>query len=214
MEIEVLDEHKRSDSEFNPNNTKRPTNQFKTVVYSYDGESIRVHTNANEIKIIFHNQKTTASDQKDEVATKLKIIDISSETKEMSALEILDLVNIQIKQYDKEDDFSTENNFIKKECKLIEIYNDHFIFNDDAELSKRNIRQKLFEIQKNFLVNQIITSGLSISELSRKYFVSQSTLYSLKESMSKTKSKFSNKRSNKITYKERIKIADKVNDYC
>ena len=79
----------------------RPTNHFKTAVYSYDEESIRVHTNANEIIIIIHNQKATANDQKDEVTTKLKIIDISSETKELSALEILDLINIQIKHMTK-----------------------------------------------------------------------------------------------------------------
>ena len=32
--------------------------------------------------------------------------------------------------------------------------------------------------------------------------------------MSKTKRKLSNKRSNKITFKERIKITEKVYDYC
>ena len=32
--------------------------------------------------------------------------------------------------------FITDNNFIRKECKAIEINNDHFIFNEDAEFSK------------------------------------------------------------------------------
>ena len=48
--------------------------------------------------------------------------------------------------------------FIKNECKVIEI-NNKFIFNNDVKLFKRNLHQKLSEVKKNFLVNQIITSG-------------------------------------------------------
>ena len=79
---------------------------------------------------------------------------------------------------------------------------------------RRNKHQKLSEIQKDFLINKIKTSGLLISELSRKYFISLSTLYSLKDTINKKPVIFANKRWNKTTYKEKLKIMDEINNYC
>ena len=39
----------------------------------------------------------------------------------MSALEIIDLINNIIKLYDKEDDFKSDNNFIKENVNLLKL---------------------------------------------------------------------------------------------
>ena len=122
----------------------------------------------------------------------------------MSTLEIHNLINIHIKKsyWDNNNDAINISN--NKECEAIDCYSDNLILND-AELFRRNKHQKLFEIQKDFLTNQIKTSGLLISELSRKYFILLSTLYCLKDTINKNSFIFGNKRWNKTTYKEKLK---------
>ena len=102
----------------------------------------------------------------------------------MSTLKIQNLINIYIKKsyWDNNNDAINISN--NKECDSIDCYSDNLILND-AELFRRNKHQKLSEIQKDFLTNQIKTSGLLIFEFSRKYFISLSTLYGLKDTLNK-----------------------------
>ena len=52
-----------------------------------------------------------------------------------------------------------------KEFKDIETSQNCFIFKDYAELFWRNMHQKLTQVHKDFLINQIRLSKLSISEI-------------------------------------------------
>ena len=130
----------------------------------------------------------------------------------MSTLEIQNLINIYIKQsyWDNNNDAINISN--EKECEAIDCYSDNLILNY-AELFRRNKHQKLSEIQKDFLTNQIKTSGLLISQLSSKYFISLSTLYSLKDTLNKNSFIFANKRWNRTTYKEKLKIMVAIYNY-
>ena len=69
-------------------------------MYSYDWKSILIYiyTSVNDHKIFNQNQNTMTDVQTNESESRLKTIDIWLEVKQMSTLEIHNLINIYIKQ--------------------------------------------------------------------------------------------------------------------
>ena len=96
MESREIDEYKSSESEFKIEDIIKSTNNLKTVMYSYDEKSILIYTNANDHKIFNQNQNTMTDAHANKAESRLNIIDIWLEVKQMSTLEIQNLINIQI----------------------------------------------------------------------------------------------------------------------
>ena len=97
MESREIDEYKSSDSEFKIEDSIKSTNYLKTAMYSYDWKSILIYTSVNNHKIFNQNQSTMTDAQKNDTESRLKTIDIWLEVKQMSTLEIQNLINIHIK---------------------------------------------------------------------------------------------------------------------
>ena len=60
---------------------------------------------------------------------------------------------------------------LAKEFKDIETNQNCFIFKDYAELFWRNMHQKLTQVHKDFLINQIRLSNYRFLKLFGKYFI-------------------------------------------
>ena len=78
---------------------------------------------------------------------------------------MLDFINAQI--YKLKIIIAILNENFTKEFKDIKANQNRFIFKDYAEFFRRNMHLKFTKVQKDFLINQIRSSKLSISELSR-----------------------------------------------
>ena len=72
---------------------RKSTNSFKTTIYPYLEENIMVNKNEKKNKIIIRNLIKIFSNQNNKAQRKLKVIGISAETKQLSALEMFYFIN-------------------------------------------------------------------------------------------------------------------------
>ena len=109
------------------------------------------------------------------------VIDINLITKQMDASQIMKSVlkdfGISISK------LSNFNKSLTDDCKDNQFQSNQLNFGNDqfANIFNRRKGQKLSRNQLVFIRNQILTTGLSIEELSRKYFICSSTLSKIKK---------------------------------
>ena len=115
MESREIDECKSSDSELKIEDIIKSTNNLKTAMYSYDWKSILIYASVNDHKYLIRTKIQWLMLRR----TKLNL-----DLKQMSTLEIQNLINIHIKQSHWDNNNDAINILNEKECEAIDCYSD------------------------------------------------------------------------------------------
>ena len=141
------------------------------------------------------------------------IIDINTTTKYQScdeikqmSLNLLNLNDIQLNLNKSQTIFPSEQN--SYENVSLNLNND-----ETFGLLNRTKGEKLNKEQLNFLRNEINNSRLTAAELSRKYFITPSTLSKLKHLSSSDIKSLPHRKVNKITNDQRSEIKQQIKEY-
>ena len=182
-------------------------------IYSYDGQSIGIHTNSN-LKLENTDHCIDEVQNKDnQIISAGSIIDINRHTKCKSSEEIKEIItNRLITNQSNYNSIKFKSNIKKYVRKEIDNKSSSQS-NDDNDILDRNKYSKLTLDQMKMLSSKIKESKYSISELSRIYWVSRTTLTKIKNADIKDLKQIQTRNFSKTDAKTRRKLAELIENF-
>ena len=198
-----------------PNNkSNRGKNKFfRWVIYSYNGNTVSVHTDPNNISDHM-NQSNAESIKSDHDGPFISnILDIIKITKNKSTNDIQKIIEKALCLSDRD-----QANVIieRNECSINNFNNvidNNSTFSDPFEIVESRKYSKLTAEQTTFLKSQLSKNGSKSSTISRIYGVSPSTLSRIKNMYEKILEKLPRRRLAKVNQNELTFIIESIEEY-